>query len=418
MQINKVRFILKHVFKLPREISLLLGGVNQMCTCMAVLHLDEMWQKLPLYVKFKTLTTFKWFPSNETIEGESKKILMNGFFGREEDFGEVLYILTAWLHSRTWSYDKLTEADIIKFKALSSVAITTNLRHGRVTSDFLHLKLVEKVPDICLLIPALVVKLPVISIRFCLELNTPYSFQSIREAEHPMADKLVAYLYEILSIQQKIAVSFHELVQHMDKTAHKDAETTLMMAEIDALKEISVIVMELKATVEKSVVFLGLIYGIDDLESKKHHKQKLSALDRGVPQSSKDKFYYSFISSMISSEHLEELNNYRSGLFHKVGLSKLQPHSFVSKKPDETPLVETFMFLNEQHAKNTATLICILALLTDDLINKKLPEVGMFEYLDILSANHTLKVRKYDAPFDPSVSRNFYGFIPYEKIAS
>jgi hypothetical protein len=350
------------------------------------------------------------------IEETANELFMTNFFGLREDFANELYILTAWLHSRNWLYDKLTEGDHQKFRAIASLSITNNLRHKRVTSDYLHLRLLEKAPDICRLIPAMVAKIPVFSIKFCLELNIPYSFQSIRASQHPNADKLIAYLYEILNIQQKIASSFHELVQHIDKSSHKSEETTLMIAEIDALKEISVIVMELKATIEKSIVLLGLIYEINDLESKKTHKQKLSALARLVPQRSKDQFYYVFIERMISSEHLEELNNYRSGLLHKLGVAKLQPHSFVAKKSGETRLVETFMFLIDQHTKNTATLISIPALLTDDLINGKVPEITFWEYLNILSGNHSLKLKKTDEPLDPNVQRNFYGCIPYEKL--
>ncbi len=415
MNLNQIRYILKYVFRLPREISILLGGINQPGSAMVVLHLDTMWKKLSTVEKMRSLFKLRWFPSDKIIEDKAKEIFLTNFFGLPEDFASELYILTAWLHTKTWSYDRLIEADHNKFVAIANVSIINNLRHTRVTSNYLHLRLFEKVPKICLLISAMVAKIPVFSIQFCLELNIPYAFQSIRASEHPNADKLIAYLYEILNIQQKIASSFHELVQHMDKSGHKSEETTLMSAEVDALKEISVIVMELKATIEKSVVLLGLTYEINDLESRKTHKQKLSALARFVPQKSKDQFYYAFIDDMISSEHLAELNNYRSGLFHKLGVAKLQPHSFVAKKSDETSLVETFMFLIDQHAKNTATLICILALLTDDLVNRKLPEVAFWEYIDILHGNYSLKLKRSGEPLDPNVQRNLYGCIPYEK---
>ena len=82
----------------------------------------------------------------------------------------------------------------------------------------------------------------------------------------------------------------------------------LIKAELSAIIGAETIFSYLKASIEKTMVVLGLIYGIKNLDSKKTHKAKLEALDKGIPENAKKQFYYSFIMEFIKSENLDELN--------------------------------------------------------------------------------------------------------------
>jgi hypothetical protein len=126
---------------------------------------------------------------------------------------------------------------------------------------------------------------------------------------------------------------------------------------------------------------LGLIYLISDLDSKKTHRAKLSALRSGLPVELEGLYYFKFTMEFISSENLDQLNTYRSGLFHKRGISDLQPHNYVGEKAEDLPLKKIFEILHEQHVKNTGVLISTLAILTDDLVKRDPPGIGGHELL-------------------------------------
>jgi hypothetical protein len=131
----------------------------------------------------------------------------------------------------------------------------------------------------------------------------------------------------------------------------------------------------LKSSIEKTMVLLGLIYSISDLDSKKTHKAKLAALKSGLPTELENLHYFKFIMEFISSENLDQLNTYRSGLFHKRGISDLQPHNYVGERAEDLPLKKIFEILHEQHVKNTGVLVSTLALLTDDLVKRDPPDL-------------------------------------------
>lgn len=82
---------------------------------------------------------------------------------------------------------------------------------------------------------------------------------------------------------------------------------------------------------------------------------------------------------LFSSDNLDELNSYRSGLLHKKGIADLQPHTYVDKKADSLPLLKIFNVIHEQHSKNTTALIGALALLTDKLVELDFPDVKFEE---------------------------------------
>lgn len=113
---------------------------------------------------------------------------------------------------------------------------------------------------------------------------------------------------------------------------------------------------------------MGLLFDLPNLENQKTHKQKLKNLYNAIPDIYRNSFYFELIEELISSESIQELNNYRNGLMHKKGISKLQPHSFVGMNAKDLPLREVFSFIIEQHSKNSAVLISTYAMLTDKLV--------------------------------------------------
>jgi hypothetical protein len=100
-----------------------------------------------------------------------------------------------------------------------------------------------------------------------------------------------------------------------------------------------------------------------------------------IPKKTKDTFYYELINDFISSGNLETLNNYRSGLLHKKGISDLQPHTQFNTMNDTGKFKEIFQDLNEQHAKGTVVLLSVLAILTDNLVDRDPPDIPQFVLL-------------------------------------
>lgn len=129
----------------------------------------------------------------------------------------------------------------------------------------------------------------------------------------------------------------------------------------------------LKASIEKNIMILAHSFEIKNLETFKKHQQKLNSLKKNIPLKAQDLPYYQFIWKLIQPEELEKLNNLRTGVNHKKGISDLQAHSYLDKDLASSPLGKKFDILMEQHRKNTAVLIAVLALLTDDLMYRKMP---------------------------------------------
>ncbi len=59
----------------------------------------------------------------------------------------------------------------------------------------------------------MVVKIPITSFAHYLDMHFEFAVNSIRKANHPEADDIISYLYELLNIQQKIAISLHEYLR-------------------------------------------------------------------------------------------------------------------------------------------------------------------------------------------------------------
>lgn len=367
-------FLIKYLFGLEDEIVVMIGSKTQKGSLFAPVKTKLLWEKEGLKGKLKAIFSLQWTPSENFIKAAAKPIFMFDLFGTTSDYGDKLFDLIAWHNCREWDLTALTESDTNKADAIESMTILTRLRYEQ-SANILHLNLLDRAPFMCLLTHPMVVKIPIVSLQYFLNIHTHFAFNSIRKAKHPHADDLIAYLYEILYLQQKTAIALHELLLRVDYAEKHKNDALFINAELNAIMNADLIFSYLKATVEKTIVIVGLTHGINNLDSKKTHKSKMTALKDGLPQKLFELFYFKFMFDFFSAENLDELNSYRSGILHKRGISDLQPHNYVNKKADSIPLRKIFSVVQEQHARNTSTLLGALALLTDNLVELDFPDV-------------------------------------------
>lgn len=366
--INLTDFILYKYLQLPIDYPIMLGEKVQKGTLFVAVWTRSIWNEKSKFEKLKALLT-RWKPSEIEIQKRAKEVFENEIFGSESDYGHRLFELNYWHNSNEWDFSFLSSFDEVRANALDAFTGLTFLRFRDISSPHLHLNLGSRSTTMAFLIYPMIVKIPIISFQYYLHVHARYTFNSIRKSNHAHADDIIAYLYEILFIQQKIAISLHEYLRLTDYAQRQKKDALLINAEVNAIMGADLVFSYLKASVEKIVILLGLTHGISNLESKKTHKSKIDALDKGIPTTIKEKCYYwGFVFNFISSENLDELNSYRSGILHKKGIADLQPHNYVGKgKEVIQTLQKIFSVLHEQHVTNTGVLLGVLALLTDNL---------------------------------------------------
>jgi hypothetical protein len=79
-------------------------------------------------------------------------------------------------------------------------------------------------------------------------------------------------------------------------------------------------------------------------------------------------------------------------LLHKRGIADLQPHNYASIGAKLLPFRKVFAVLHEQHAKNTAVLLCGLALLTDKLVELDPPDITQDDLRSIFTTDDLAQV--------------------------
>lgn len=368
-------FLLKSIFGYKDDIIIPLGTEMQKGTLTTTVYIKNLWKSESMFRKTISLLSLKYKPKDEKVLLAAQEILMSDIVGSESDYGDKLLDLLGWHNSRKWKLESLTESDIEKADSLDAFSLLVFNRIKNKESFRLNLDLYKRAPQICSLIFPMVVKVPVISFQYFLNIHKDFTFNSIRESEHPQANHLISYLYEILYLQQKIAYSLYDFTNQIIYAERNKKENLVIRAELNALMAADLIFSYLKASIEKIIVFVGLIYNLQNLDSKKPHKSKIRALLEGVPETAQKQFYFEFLMEFVKSENLEELNNYRSGILHKKGISDLQPHNYYGERTNTLPLLKIFEAIHEQHTKNTAILISSLALLTDDLVTRKPPKM-------------------------------------------
>jgi hypothetical protein len=377
--------LLKYFFRVQDTYTVFLGTKMQRGCNYAIVHTKELWKKEPIKTKILSILKFKWHPTEASVTSRAKQGFMNNIFGEPQDYAEELYTLIAWHNCRDWDFSLLLELDKKRAESLEVMTLLTRIRLI-VDYEFLSLNLANRFPLMCFLTHPMVVKIPIISMQYYLDVHCCFAFNSIRKSKHPHADDIISYLYEIAFIQQKIAISLYE---YLNLTRHADnqkKDNLFIAAEINAIMGADAVFSYLKASIEKIIALVGFTHGITNLDSKKTHKAKLDALIKGLPVQVSELYYCKFILDCIKSENLDELNSYRSGLLHKKGIADLQPHNYVGKNAGSIPLKKIFLVLHEQHAENTAILLGALAILTDELVRLDPPNINMEEIPPIKAA--------------------------------
>lgn len=369
----------------PRDLPVALGPTRLGSIGVAV---DPylVWKELQLRQKLASVVGLKWTPDAKKLMSLAKETFIEQTFGTNDDGGELLFHLSLWHARRTSSLGHLLETDKEKARALEAfcVGVRTRFRFSFVDTSHMRLGLQRRVPILSTLVTPMIIKVPVRSLQYALELDVAFAFNSIRAAVPELADDLIAVLYDLLYLQQKSAIALLMLEQNIAKTMSEKSDHVVIAEEVDGIVQVDAIVPYLKATIEKAMLLVALVLGVKNLESRKTTSARLSLLREVMAKTSHGQVYYAeFFLERCKSEHLERINNLRGALLHKRGLSKLQPHSYVGQKPERHPLVEIADALHERHAENSAMLLVALAMLTDLLVGEEpMPgEVALMEEL-------------------------------------
>jgi len=357
----------------PRGEILRILGVSalQHSNLCVTINPASLWKGEPLRTKLRCLITNRWIPSEVEIGRIVKQLFLDQVFGGKNDFGEELLEQMSLLCRKRHDLCELTADDLIKARALNIQTMATNRRLASIRSNPpLNLQLALRSPALCLFIAPMSLKVPVVSIRYFVWIQAGFCFRATRQSKHPHADAIIACLYDVLCVQQKTATVLMELVELAARATETKGEALLTDVEIDAVIRAESAISYLKASIEKMVVLLGITHSIEHLDDKKRHKQRLDALKQGLPQSLQNTPYGQFILEFIGSDQLEELDRYRTGVLHKRGITELQPHSYAGVSASGLPLQGLFDFLHDQHAKNSAILLAVLAALADELVRR------------------------------------------------
>ncbi|QQT46091.1 Uncharacterised protein [Sphingobacterium multivorum] len=370
-------FLLKYWFGEDKDTCIFLGSELQKGSLCVVVETYKLWKEESLGKRVKSLFFRKWDPSQDIMNRIGKEIFFAEIFGLETDFGPQLLALNHEHNSKKWIFQSLGEDDVKKAESLDAMYMLLNNAHRECSSRYLHLHLFERAPNICLLLNPMLAKVPVTSIQYSVVVHNAFVFNAIRSSKMTYADSIISYIYELQNLQIKTALCLHETLYLIDYNEKHKGGAVVLKAEISAIGELESAIGYLKASIEKIIVLLGLLFGVPNLENQKTHKQKLNNLYNAIPDNYKNSFYFELIEELIGSESIQELNNYRNGLMHKKGISKLQPHSFAGMNARDLPLREVFGFIIEQHSKNSAVLLSTYAMLTDKLVADESTAVGL-----------------------------------------
>jgi len=369
------KLLLRHYLNVPSDWIIALGTPFRKGMPFAAVYSEPLWQEENLTAKVRSVLRRHWLPSEERIQKVADDVFIENIFGGNEDYGDKLLNLMTWHYQQPPPATALPKADEEKAYSLQVFTQSTRDRFKDLHFARLRLQLAVRSPMICTLAFPMVIKIPILAIRYYVDIDYQHAFAAIRKSGHPQAEGLVAYLYETAFIQQKIAIGFHEYLRLVRHTREHKEQAILTKGEVDALREMDNVLSLLKASLEKMIALLGLAHGITNLTEQKTHTKKVAALKKRLPEATLSLEYWKLIEEFISPENLEVLNNFRNGLLHKRGISALQPHSYVGKPGKDTPFDEIFQPLHEQHAKNTMVFLCTLAILTDQLVRLDPPSM-------------------------------------------
>jgi hypothetical protein len=335
----------------------------------AVISPRAIWQKQPIRAKVRALLARSWTPSSTELAAATDTILRQQLFGGDEDFGPQLLRLCVWRGNRSWEPVSSLEQDETRARALDAHGEVCRRQFARAVVSGLNLRLATRDPALCWLVYPMTAKVPVITMRYFIGIDAQYAFGAVRTAAHPRSDQVVAYLYDLLFLQQKTALALLDFAVHVRHAEEQKGDAVLIASELRGILLADLVIAYLKASIEKTLALVAETHGILNLDSMKTHAAKLRALQR-LPSVATQTAYGTLLLDLVQADELQELNDYRAGVFHKKGICGLQPHSMFSLRAESIPLQRFFEFMCEQHRKNSAAFLAALALLADELVRR------------------------------------------------
>ena len=187
----------------PPEYVIPLGETPRPFTLAVVIESWVLWAEEPPRRKVAALLRRRWSPQDARVQELAEGLFRTQVFGGVEDAGDDLWTLNCWHLERDWQLDAMSDEDQKRADALSAFAVLTRNRYSEIRASWLNLLIAARYPYVTDLLYPMVAKMPVLSVRYYLDLDAHFAFDAIRRAQHPHADAVVAYLYDLLFLQQK-----------------------------------------------------------------------------------------------------------------------------------------------------------------------------------------------------------------------
>ncbi len=310
------------------------------------------------------------------------------FYGDGDLLSEALFEIVYWHYSQKISFDTLNTTD--KEKCLTLNAFSILNRDFVYNKEGFYLDLHHFPKDVLLLCPT-IVKTPITSVKYSIEIDPWYTFNEIRKSGHPYSDEMIDYIYELHLVNYKVFHQLNKLLFSLHETKSKCYDRkniSLSMRDLDLIYNIEYLIVFLKALIEKMIALLAYTYEIKNIDSGKNHKSKINSLNKHIPKRIKEQYYFEYFMESVSSESIEKLNEIRTGLLHKIGVISLQPHGIFFQSGYDNIEDITTQITNYIERMNVS-LILLMAMITDKLVEfdppaysfEELPCKKLLDYL-------------------------------------
>ena len=317
--------------------------------------------------------------SEDEIFKAAYELFMDEYFGTSsEEFSEGLFCLMKWhFDNNYFDNSLLLESDIERCFAISAFS-SLNLQYisASTLTYYPILSIDENYREYMILLIPMIVKVPIVSIKRCIEIDSWYIFSKVRESEHKYADEIISYLYEIQVTNYKLYRSFIKVNEFIERIESTEL-SILDNDKVDLIFHLEYITIFIKSIIEKIIVVLAYSYEINTIENRKTHKSRISLLNENIDLHIKEQFYYEDFLKFISSENIETLNRIRTGILHKKGVSKIQIHKVIEFDINELGNLVGMLWGYFEHT--TVATICMLSMLTDKLVAMDPPAISFDE---------------------------------------
>lgn len=388
------KVIYKVRFHNSKNILVPFGEFQENCKIAVLPHLD-VWSELTTKQKFTAFFSNAWPPKDFDFKPLAKITFLMEIFGGLGSIPDLLYDIALQRESSILQYKFLTESDREKAISLNSSAQMLLNKYKNFYSNppyYLELEGEDGVdPEFLELLVNISSKFPIINLTYFVNVNCLFAFDEIRRVGFESADEAINLIYDILYIQQKISSSLFETVIYM-KSVRKDKldeKNYLIYDQIRLGKELEIIIINEKATIEKLIGLVSLLYTSKSATTKKGNDSKLKMLEKSIPERWKESEYSKFFFRHSNRDGYLSLEELRTNIVHLAGDERLQPHFFAKKSEEELLLlnIEIFTEVHKYHESNTMAIVSALAMVTDvlmELENKEMWDVRRKESTELM----------------------------------